>query len=407
MSAPPPPPRPSNIALYSTAQCVSSVGTWMQKAAVGWLVWQLTHSAAWVGSLAMADVITAVWVGPLAGAVTDRNSPFRMILITQSLLTFHALCLGALVWTHSINVWLLFALSLVESTAQGFNQPVRMTIIGMIAGRERLPQAIASNSIANNLARSIGPAIAGIVMVKSAGSAVYLVNAASYGAMIGAILYLRPWTDRTTSMKGPALLSDVRDGFSYVLRHPQISVLIALALSFSLLARPFTELLPAIAGDIFKGGPQTLSTLMSVQGLGALVGAGFLLKGRNRQMVVTTFVAGLAVSLCLLAFTGAPDFKLALVALGLAGAFHVACNIGMQSIAQSYSDDAYKGRVLALYGLIFRAGPSLGAFVIGILSQWIGLRWLLGDAAALSAVIVAVIALSARSAYAPGLSPAQ
>jgi MFS family permease len=378
----------------------------MQKAAVGWLVWQLTHSAAWVGSLAMADVITAVWVGPLAGAVTDRSSPFRMILITQSLLTVHALCLGALVSSHTINVWLLFALSLLESTAQGFNQPVRMTIIGMIAGRERLPQAIASNSIANNLARSIGPAIAGIVMVKSAGSAVYLVNAISYGAMIGAILYLRPWTDRTTSIKGPALLSDIRDGFSYVRRHPQISVLIALALSFSLLARPFTELLPAIAGDIFKGGPQTLSTLMSVQGLGALVGAGFLLKGRNRQMVATTFIAGLAVSLCLLAFTGAQDFKLALVALGLAGAFHVACNIGMQSIAQSYSDDAYKGRVLALYGLIFRAGPSLGAFVIGILSQWVGLRWLLADAAALSAIFVVIISLSARRAYAPVLSPA-
>jgi predicted MFS family arabinose efflux permease len=404
----PPPERPINIAIYSFAQGVSSIGTWMQKAGLGWLTWQLTHSAAWVGALSMTDVLTAIWVGPLAGAVADRESPYRVILVTQSMLTLHAICLGLLVWSHAANIWILWAFCMFESTVQGFNQPVRMTIIGLIAGRERLPQAIASNSIANNLARSIGPAIAGIVMLKSPAPTVYLANAVSYLAMIGAILYLRPWTDRPAHGVRVALLSDITAGFRYIVGHREIATLFLLATCFSLLARPFTELLPAIAGGVFKGGPQTLSMLMSAQGIGALIGAGILLNRRgSRHIIKTTFAAGIAVTVCLVAFSASVDLRVALVAIGLAGAFHVACNIGMQSIAQTYAAEAYKGRVLALYGLIFRAGPSLGAFILGLASEWFGLRLLLALAATLSGILILWIGANARRIYAPALAAAE
>ena len=372
-----PAPRSRNFVLFSMAQCVSFAGDWMQKAAVGWLAWDLTHSPAWVGAIALSDLIAAFWVAPLAGAVADRSNPYRLIWITQVLAMVNSCAIWSLIVLGVLSPWLLLAWAVVDATLQGFNQPARMLVTGALAPEGQVSRAIASNSIAANIARSVGPAIAGIVMLHSGVSDVFLINAVSFVAIMAVLLHLRPWIDRPgLALRSTPLTGDI------LRRAPEIAMLFALAVSFSLLARPFIELFPALAGGTFEGGPGMLALFMTAQGTGALFGAGWMMRRRDRNALVRiTFAAaiGIAISLVLFTFTRNPVVALTLVAF--AGLFHVVCNIGMQTMAQTMSQPAMRGRVLALYNLVFRAGPALGAFVIGLATHWLDLQSLIGLAA--------------------------
>lgn len=376
--------------IFSAGQGISSIGGWMQKTAVGWLAWELTHSPAWVGAIALSDLIAALWVAPLAGAVTDRGNPFRLILLTQTLMIGLALLLWALTDSGMLNIWFLFGWAIIEASAQGFNQPVRMVVIGSLATPERMSQAIATNSIAVNLARSLGPALAGLVMLNGETSNVFLINSISYLALIFAIFWLRQQLDRPSYLsRSNPILSDVLSGFAYIRNSPEISTLFLLAIGFALLARPFVELFPAIVGEVFEGGPQILSMLMSAQGVGALLGAIWMLRAKPvNYLVRITFGAALGIAVTLILFSLTTNLYLVIFAITIAGIFHVLCNIGMQTMAQTMSDPSMKGRVMASYGLIFRAGPALGAFVIGSSAQWINLQWLLGATAATFGLLV-------------------
>jgi predicted MFS family arabinose efflux permease len=379
-----------DFVIFSSGQGISSIGGWMQKTAVGWLAWDLTHSPAWVGAIALSDLIAALWVAPLAGAVTDRSNPFRLILLTQSLMIGLALLLWFLTSSGLLTIWLLLGWAIFEASIQGFNQPVRMVAIGSLATPDRMSQAIATNSIAVNTARSIGPAIAGLVMVSGEVENVFLINSVSYIAMILAIFWLRQRLDRPgLSSRAEPILRDITLGFAYIRHTPSIATLFFLAVGFAVLARPFVELFPAIAGDILQGGPQTLSLLMSAQGIGALVGAVWMLKAKPVSHIVkTTFGAALGIALTLVLFSLTTHLYLVVIIVTIAGVFHVVCNIGMQTMAQTMSEPLMKGRVMALYGLIFRAGPAIGAFTMGACASWIGLQWLLGIAAAMFGALV-------------------
>ncbi|MDB5802126.1 MAG: hypothetical protein JWL63_3065 [Rhodocyclales bacterium] len=375
----------------------------MEKTAIGWLAWDLTHSATWVGTVALTDLIAALWVAPLAGAVTDRSNPYRLLWTTQTLMILLALTLWWLTASGHITIGLLIVTAIIDSTLQGFNQPVRSVVIATLAGPTRVSQAIATNSIGMNIARTTGPAVAGLVMVTGHISNVFWINAASFIAMLAAVLYVRRWIDhKGLAPRHKPLLGDISAGFSYVLRTPEIATLFLLTTAFALLARPFSELFPAFAGDVFKGGPQTLSMLMSAQGVGALFGATWMLRKRSPDALVRiTFGAALGITLALMAFTSTRTLSIAVPAMALAGLLHVVCNIGMQSLAQTLAIPAMRGRVMALYSLIFRAGPSLGAFLIGLAAHWIGLQWLVGIAAFTFGALVMVCLPAARRVYAP------
>lgn len=390
-----------DFVIFSTGQGVSSIGGWMQKTGVGWLAWELTHSPAWVGAIALSDLIAALWVAPLAGAVTDRGNPFRLILLTQSLMIFLALLLWALTSSGLLTIWLLLGWAIVEASVQGFNQPVRMVAIGSLATPERMSQAIATNSIAVASARSIGPALAGVVMVTGEVASVFLINSFSYVAMILAIFWLRPRLDRPGLLsRASPILRDIISGFSYIRHTPKIATLFLLAIGFALLARPFVELLPAIVGDILQGGPQALSMLMSAQGIGALAGAIWMLKAKPMDhQVRITFAAALGLASAVVIFSLTTELYWVVGIIAIAGVFHVVCNIGMQTMAQTMSEPAMKGRVMAAYGLVFRAGPAIGAFVIGACAEWVNLQWLLGAAAAIFGLLIIAKLPAIRSVY--------
>ncbi|MGC3963096.1 MAG: MFS transporter [Rhodocyclaceae bacterium] len=382
------PPQPSHAEVrhfvaFSAGQGLSSVGTWMQKAGVGWLAWELTHSAAWVGTMALADVFAALIVAPLAGAVVDRHNPYRLLWLTQMLLLVQAASLWLLYATGILDIGLLLALTIIESILQGFCQPVRMIVTGTLAGPARMSQGVATNSIAMNLARITGPALAGVLMLHGQTGLVFLGNAASFLSVLAVTVYVRRWIDQAAAPSGKSIGRDIAQGFEYVVSTPAIAMVFVVAVSFSVLARPFAELFPAFAGVVFQGGPQTLSMLMSAQGAGALIGAGWMLRTRPGLDTLPRIIlwSGIGIAVALLVFVATGDLRVAVPAMVVAGLFHVTCNIGMQSLAQLRAEPAMRGRVMALYGLVFRTAPSLGAFIIGQGTHWIGLSWLVGSGA--------------------------
>ncbi|WP_411036049.1 MFS transporter [Shinella sp. BYT-45] len=401
LASPQPAPRNRNFVLFAVAQCASFTGAWAQKTAVGWLTWELTHSPAWVGAVALSDLIAALWVAPLAGAVADRSNPYRLIWFTQALTVVNCCIIWFLVAAGLASPWLLLAWAVADSTLQGFNQPVRMLVTGALAPEGRISQAIAANSIAVNVARTAGPAIAGLLIVKAGVESVFLFNALSFAVVFAALLHVRRWIDRPALAPRSARLSgEVLAGFRYIRTEPSIAMLFVLTISFSLLARPFTELFPALAGGSFGGGPQMLAMLMSAQGLGAFVGASWMLRRQSTPALVRiSYGAALGIAVALIAFSFAESALFALPLIAIAGLFHVVCNIAMQSMAQSLSLPAMRGRVLALYTLIFRAAPALGAFVLGWLAEWFDLQVMIGIAAGLFAIVVVAALPSARRIY--------
>ena len=395
--------------MFIVGQVLSFTGYWMQKAAVGWLVWELTHSPGWVGAIALCDLLAAIWVAPLSGAVTDRSNPFKLILSTQLMLMSLSVILWGVMALGGATIWFVFAFALIDATLQGFNQPARMVVVGALATPERMSQAVATSSMSVNLARSIGPAIAGLIILRGSISDVILVNVACYVVTIGTLVFVRHRIDRPAAAgKTASIIADIASGFSYISRTPHIAIFFVLTGAFGLLARPFTELFPALAGDVFKGGPDTLAMLMSAQGIGSLVGGLIMLVRRdNKALARIWYGAAFGIGLTLVVFSATSNIVLAVCCMAAAGLFNVTCNIAMQSLAQLRSAPAMRGRVLALYALMFRCGPSLGAFIIGIAAHALPLQILIGGAAAGFLLVVCLMLPRAKHMYGPIPEPAE
>ncbi|BCJ89934.1 MFS transporter [Terrihabitans soli] len=396
-------PSPWKFITFAFGQGISGIGFWMQKAAFGWLAWELTHSPFAVGAVALAEPVATILSAPLAGVMTDRHEPFRLIATTQSLLIVAPLVTLLVHVLGLLSFPVVLLLALADSLAQTFNQPVKSTVIGSLAGPGLLSQAIATNSIAVNTARMIGPALAGIIMVQTGSTLLVFAGAAlAFAAVLLVIFALR--RDLRSSRKSVPpeekipLGEDIRAGFDYIAQTPRIARLFALALIFSLLGRPFTELFPAIAGQVFNSGPELLSAFMSAQGAGALFGALIMLRKRGEDRILKiTFGAGLIMSLALIPFS-LTDIKWIAVALvGVAGLGHVTCNIGMQSLVQLQTDAAFRGRIVSLYWLIFRGAAPISAAIIGVLASWVPLNILIGSGAALCAIGIAALAAYRRA----------
>jgi predicted MFS family arabinose efflux permease len=391
------------IRLYTAAQSVSATGSWMQRTAMGWLAWDLTHSAPWVGALALMELISLIWVTPLAGTLADRRSPYKVFITTQSLLLVSAMSLGLLTAFGALSIGLLLAFALVEATLNGFNNPVRMTAINYLAGEGRISNAIAMNSLAVGLARSVGPAVAGFLILHGGAAPVFALNSASFLAMILVIRHHRGWLDRPPSGKQTSFMADIGGGFAYIAKTPDIAVIFLIAAAFSMLARPFAEMLPVFAGQVFAGGPQTLGMLLTAQGLGAMAGSAIMIRRHGaRPLAPLVAGSGVGLSLFIVLFASTTRLHLALGALFVAGVFHVMCNISLQSLTQLRADPAFRGRALSMYSLMFRSGPSAGAFVIGMASPLLGLRPLVGGSAALAGVLIFLIS---RRAAKTGAKP--
>jgi len=363
-----------NYRIYAGGNAVSLVGIWMQRVAVGWLAWTLTHSGTWLGVMSMAEFFPVVFLSPLAGALADRRDRVGIIRVTQIAGSVEASLLAVFVYTGTITIELLLALTLLLGVFNAMAQPSRLALIPTLVDRAALPSALAINAIIFNSARFLGPAVAGIVIARVSVGAAFTVNAATYVAFLIAMTNLRGLPALPVGATQSVLKASA-EAYVYATRHPGIAPMLLLFTVTTIGTRGFVELFPGFADSVFGRGPEGLSMLTSTVGLGAICGALWMLlrpaiAGLTRLVLAHTLV----ISLAILAFTATDRFILALPCVFLAGTAMTITGIGAQTLLQAAVDIRMRGRIMALYGMIFRAGPAVGAVLMGSLSERFGLR---------------------------------
>jgi len=360
---------------YLAGVAASNVGVWVQRIAIGWLTWELTESTAWLGGIALAEALPMIALGLIAGTVVDRMDYLRLLRLTQATSLVYSAVLAALVFSGAMTIWLLLAITVLRGSTMAFQRPSRMSLVYTLIGRERLPTGLAVNSMLFNGSRFVGPALGGAVIV-----------AAGIGwAFVAAWILFLVFTLALRRLSAPAaprraratsFAAETLEGMHYIAAHPGIRMQMAVLLATAFFARPLIDLFPGFAAQVFAGGPETLASLMSALGLGAMGGGLFLAArpGGTRGMTAVTLGAMAAAALALLAFTATDRLALALPLAAALGCALIVLGIGNQTLIQSAVDPALRGRVISLYGTAARATPSLGALVIGAVAETVGLR---------------------------------
>jgi predicted MFS family arabinose efflux permease len=386
-----------NYRIYAGGNAVSLVGVWMQRVAVGWLAWTLTHSGTWLGVMSMAEFFPVVFLSPIAGALADRRDRVGIIRVTQVAGSIEATLLAVLVYAHTITIELLFALTFLLGVFNAVAQPSRLALIPTLVDRAALPSALAINAIIFNSARFLGPAVAGIVIARVSVGAAFTVNAATYVVFLIAMTNLRGLPALPVAATQSVLKASA-EAYVYASRHPGIAPMLLLFTVTTIGTRGFVELFPGFADSVFGRGPEGLSMLTSTVGLGAICGGlWMLLRPAIAGLTRLVLAHALIISLAVLAFTATDRFIIALPCVFLAGMAMTVAGIGAQTLLQAAVDVRMRGRIMALYGMIFRAGPAVGAVLMGSLSGHFGLRLPLAAGALISCGFWAWTRLKQRS----------
>ena len=344
----------------------------MQSIAESWLVYRLTGSALLLGATGFASQIPVFLVAPLGGIVADRFNRQRIVIGTQISSMILALILALLTLTGVIRVWHVFVLAALLGVVNAFDIPARQSFLVDMVGKEDLMNAIALNSTMFNGARVIGPAIAGILVARIGEGWCFLVNGVSYIAVIGGLLMMR--VDRPTSLAkhGPAL-AHLIEGYRFA-RHtaPIRSILLLLGL-VSLVAMPYTVLMPVFADQILHGGARGLGILMGATGVGALLGA-LTLATRSGVLGLGRWVAftcgGFGFSLVLFAFSR--HFWLSVALLLQVGFCMMLGMASSNTLIQAMTPDHLRGRVMAMYTMMFMGMAPFGSLFAGGIAEHLG-----------------------------------
>ncbi len=277
-----------NYRVYISGNGISLIGSWLQRVSVGWLTWTLTHSGAWLGLVSLAEFLPVLFLSPLAGVLADRRDRVGIIRVTQLYGCLSATLLALLVWLDLITIHILFSLVLLLGINNGIAQPARLALIPTLVDRAALPSALAINSIVFNLARFIGPAIAGVLIARVGIAAAFAANAVGYFAFQISLANLRDLPPLPLRAAQNAVRASL-EAFSYVSRHKGMAPMMLLFAVTSIGTRGFIELFPGFADSVFHRGPQGLAMLTSTVGLGAIFGGTWMLI-RSQISGLTTVV---------------------------------------------------------------------------------------------------------------------
>ncbi len=368
--------RHRNFRLFVTGQTISLVGTWMQTVAVGWLVYRLTHSPFLLGLTGFLGQIPSLFFSPLAGVWADRWNRHRMVIGTQVLGMVQALALAALVLSGHATIWAVLALLLFLGFVIAVDIPARQSFFVELVGPEDLPNAIALNSSIFNVARLVGPTIAGVMIGLVGEGIVFLINGVSYLAVLASLFAIRLPAAPPRPAEHPRVLTHLAEGVRYAAGFgPMRATLLLLAL-VSLVGTPFSVLLPMFATDVLHGGAHTLGFLVGAVGLGALAGALYLaarrgVRGLGKVIVASASLFGF--SLVVLGLARTP--WLAVPALALCGFGLMTQMASTNTILQTIAEPDKRGRVVSLYTAACIGTAPVGALLAGALAGRIGAPW--------------------------------
>lgn len=358
-----------NYRMFFAGQLVSLIGTWMQIVAQSWLVYRLTGSPALLGLIGFASQLPILVLSPIGGAIADRYHRRTILLATQAVSMVLALGLALLTLSDSVVVWEVFVLAGLLGLVNAFDIPARQAFIVELVGREDLPNAIALNSSMFNGARLVGPAIAGVMVAALGEGWCFLFNAASFLAVLAALLAMRV-PQRSLDGVGGRVLGQALEGLAYVARTGPIrSLLLMLGLS-SLTGMSYTVLMPVFVDRILGGGPQTLGALMSCAGFGALVAALTLAMRRDLRGIGAWIGNGaLAFGTCLILFACSTNLWLSGVLLVGVGYAMMVQMASTNTLVQAMVPDAYRGRAMAAYSMMFLGMAPVGALLAGLIAE--------------------------------------
>ncbi|MDT4893176.1 MAG: hypothetical protein QOE97_2211 [Pseudonocardiales bacterium] len=386
-----------NYRRYFSGQAISLVGTWMQTVAQSWLVLQLTHSGTALGLVVALQTLPVLVLGPYGGLVADRVDKRRLMIALQSSMGLLALILGLLTVTHVVQLWEVYALAVLLGLNNTFENPARQAFVLEMVGPADLRNAVSLNSVLVNAARAIGPAVAGVIIAVGGTGICFLVNAASFVAVVASLITLDVG-QLQTSTPAPHAKRQVREGLGYVRRTPELAGPLLMMAVVGCLAYEFQVVLPVVASQTFHGGSQAYGFMTAAMGVGAVIGGLFVAaRGRTGVRALTLSAAGFAVAIGLSAV--APTLWLELIALLLVGAASVGFLAKSNTTLQLTAAPGMRGRVMALWAVAFLGSTPIGGPIAGWVAENFGGRagLVLGACACAVAVLIG-LAVSARAA---------
>lgn len=390
-----------NYRRYFAGQLVSLSGTWLQTVAETWLVLQLTHSGVAVGIGAALQFAPMLLIGAWGGLIADRLPKRRLLLTTQSLMALPAIALFVLTATHAIVLWMLYLAIFARGAVNAIDNPTRQSFLVELVGRERLVNAVSLNSALVNSARTIGPALAGVLIATVGVAPCFLVNFVSFGAMIYALRRM----DRGALASPPRAARErgqLRGALRYVLATPQLWIPLALLAVVGTFTFNFQVLLPLLAELSFHGGAGAYASFTTAMGAGAILGA--IANGtRSRIRPAMLAAAALAFGTLNLALASAPSTLAAAAALVPVGAASVVFAASVNSALQLAVAPAMRGRVMALFSVVLLGSTPIGGPLMGAIANATSPR----AALALGGIAALAAGLGARAAFARNGIPAR
>lgn len=361
-----------NYRIFFGGQVISLIGTWLQSTAEGWLVYQLSGSSVALGFIRFANMLPFALLALWGGTLADRHSKRHILVATQTASMLLALALALLVYLGVIRVWQVAVIGMLLGTVNAFDVPARQSFVVDLVGREDLINGIALNSSMFNLARVVGPAIAGLLIGTVGMAGCFLLNAVSYIAVIVGygILRLPKFEKRTDH---PSFRVAIHEAFTYIVANGPLRAIMILVSTFSLFGVSFAVLMPVFAKDVLHGDATSFGILMATNGGGALLGGIALASwGKHfaRRKLIYTGLFGCCSFLVLFALSRV--FWLSCMLLPCAGFFMIIFLATANTATQLRSPDALRGRIMGFYSLSFLGTGSVGSLITGFLAKAIG-----------------------------------
>jgi len=377
-----------NYRRYYSGQAISLIGTWMQMTAQAWLVLTLTHSSTALGAVVALQTLPVLLLAPYGGVIADRVDKRRMMIALQSAMGVQALVLGLLTVTGLVQVWEIGVLAVILGVNNAFENPSRQSFMLEMVGPEHLRNAVSLNSVLVNVARTVGPAVAGILIASVGEGVCFLANAASFAAVVGSLLTM-DLSALNPSKPAPRARGQLREGFAYIRRTPELAVPLLMMAVVGCLTYEFQVSLPMMASRGLHAGARGFGFMTAAMGIGAVLG-GLLVAARGktglRPLVMAAWIFGVAVSLAALA----PTLGLELGALALTGAASISFMATGNSTLQLNAAPSMRGRVMSLWFVAFQGSTPIGGPIVGLTMAVLGARAGLG----LGAVTCLVVAFA-------------
>jgi MFS family permease len=385
-----------NFRRYYSGQSISLIGTWMQMTAQAWLVLKLTHSSTALGGIVALQTLPVLLLAPYGGVIADRVDKRKLMMGLQTMMGLQALALGVLTVTGEIQVWQIGLLAAILGVNNAFENPSRQSFMLEMVGPEHLRNAVSLNSVLVNVARSVGPAIAGVLIATVGDGVCFLVNAASFVFVVGSLATLNV---RALSPSKPAARArgQLREGLRYVRSKRELLIPLVMMGVVGCLTYEFQVTLPVMASQGLHAGPAGFGFMTAAMGVGAVIG-GLLVAHRGKTGIRPLTIASAAFGVMVALAALAPSLPVELVTLALVGGASISFMATGNSTLQLQADPSMRGRVMSLWFVAFQGSTPIGGPIVGWAMAVLGARagLGLGAIAALSVAVMGVLALQPR-----------